>query len=249
MDKDSLLPSGEVKRRHLTLLVVSLLLACTPAASARPLPEAGEPIADAPTESSPATTTGSPGTAPSTAAPAEPVVRSPSRALGRPNRGKLVRGVPLPPVSAYHVTWDPILKQVPNRLWRRWATDRTVQRVLRVLWEYHEENPDAPPVLVGDLSRKNGGDFGARVGGGLGHASHQNGLDVDVYYPRLDGLLRAPPRPAQVDRVAAQELVDRFVDMGAVYVFVGLRVRPRGPKKIVQPIVYHDDHMHVRFAP
>jgi murein endopeptidase len=24
------------------------------------------------------------------------------------------------------------------------------------------------------------------------HVSHQNGLDVDVYYPRLDGALRAP---------------------------------------------------------
>ena len=41
--------------------------------------------------------------------------------------------------------------------------------------------------------------FGRRFGG-LGHASHQNGLDVDVYYPRIDGReLRAlhagPGRP------------------------------------------------------
>ena len=238
-----------MKRRHLTLLLLSLLLACAPTAGARPLPESGEPVVGAPAESSPAATTESSGTAPAGEPAPAPVVRAPSRAVGRPNRGRLIGGVPLPPFSDYHVTWDPLLKQVPNRLWRRWATDRTVQRVLRVLWEYHQEHPDAPPVLVGDLSRKRGGDFSARIGGGLGHASHQNGLDVDVYYPRRDGLLRAPLRPAQVDRVAVQELVDRFVDMGAVYVFVGLRVRPLGPRRIVQPLVYHDDHMHVRFAP
>ncbi len=39
---------------------------------------------------------------------------------------------------------------------------------------------------IGDLSRPNGGVFDERFGG-RGHASHQNGLDVDVYYPRRDG--------------------------------------------------------------
>ena len=58
--------------------------------------------------------------------------------------------------------------------------------MLRVLDEYAAANPEAPRVGIGDLSRPNGGVFDERFGG-RGHASHQNGLDVDVYYPRLDG--------------------------------------------------------------
>ena len=83
-------------------------------------------------------------------------------------------------------------------------------------------------MLVGDLSRPHGGDFGAEFGG-LGHASHQNGLDADIYYPRRDGRLRRAARPDQVDRAAAQELVDMFVRAGAEYVFVGPHLDLHGP--------------------
>mgnify|MGYP001029202985 CR=1 FL=1 len=65
-------------------------------------------------------------------------------------------------------------------------------------------------VGIGDLSRPTGGSFGARFGG-LGHLSHQNGLDVDVYYPRLERAMAPPDGVAQVDRGLAQDLVNRFV--------------------------------------
>ena len=97
-----------------------------------------------------------------------------------------------------------------------------------MLADYAGRHPGAQPVLVGDLSRPRGGDFGPRFGG-IGHASHQNGLDADVYYPRLDGRLRRARRPDQVDRAAAQELVDAFVREGAEYVFVGPSLDLRGP--------------------
>ena len=45
-----------------------------------------------------------------------------------------------------------------------------------------------------DLSRTHGGKFGRNFGG-LGHASHQNGLDADILYPRKDGTERARPSP------------------------------------------------------
>jgi hypothetical protein len=103
-------------------------------------------------------------------------------------------------------------------------------------------------VGVGDLSRPRGGDFGARFGG-IGHASHQNGLDVDVYYPRRDRRERPPRVPAQIDRRLAQELVDRFVAAGAAKVFVGPNTRLRGPPAIVEVLPFHhDNHMHVRLA-
>ena len=114
-----------------------------------------------------------------------------------------------------------------------------------MLGAYARRHPDAPPVLVGDLSRPRGGDFGPRFGG-IGHASHQNGLDADVYYPRLDRRLRRAWRPDQVDRAAAQELVDAFVAEGAEYVFVGPSLGLRGPRKVVQVLTHHDDHLHVR---
>jgi murein endopeptidase len=82
--------------------------------------------------------------------------------------------------------------------------------------------------------------------GGLGHASHQNGLDADVFYPRKDGRPRSAWRPGQVDRTLAQDLVDRFVAAGAEKVFVGPRLGLRGPPRVVQPVTHHDDHLHVR---
>jgi murein endopeptidase len=114
-----------------------------------------------------------------------------------------------------------------------------------VVAAYARRHPGAPPVLVGDLSRPHGGDFGPRFGG-IGHASHQNGLDADVYYPRRDRQLRRAARPGAVDRAAAQELVDAFVNAGAGYVFVGPSLDLHGPRKRVQALVHHDDHLHVR---
>ena len=173
----------------------------------------------------------------------EPLPRS--RAAGLPWRGRLVNGRQLPLTGPGFATWDPILKQVGNRPWRRWGTDRLLRTLHRVLGAYAQRHPDAPPVLVGDLSRPRGGDFGPRFGG-IGHASHQNGLDADVYYPRLDRRLRRPYKPSLVDRAAAQELVDAFVAEGAEYVFVGPSLDLRGPRKVVQALTHHDDHLHVR---
>ena len=171
-----------------------------------------------------------------------------SSALGAPNRGALVNGVQLPAEGADFFTWDFPLGRSPNRGWRRWATDDTVRTVLQVVAEYRFAHPEAPRVGIADLSRRFGGPFGRRFGG-LGHASHQNGLDVDILYPRRDGLELAPERPKQIDRALAQDLIDRFVAARAQLAFVGPRTKLRGPKRIVQKLVHHDDHLHVRLRP
>jgi murein endopeptidase len=168
-----------------------------------------------------------------------------SAAVGLWWAGRLQRGVQLPPEGPDWFTWDPVLKRAPDRGWRRWGTDRLVHTLLQVIGEYRLANPFAPRVGIGDLSRRHGGDFGPRFGG-LGHASHQNGLDVDVYYPRLDGLERRAFKPSQVDQVLAQQLVDRFVAAGARTVYTGPRLDLGGPRRIVEKLVHHDDHMHVR---
>ena len=180
--------------------------------------------------------------------PAEPRRREPrprSRAAGAPWSGRLVHGRPLPASGAGYVTWDPIRKEIGNRGWRRWGSGRLLRTVQGVLAAYQRRHPNATPVLVGDLSRPRGGDFGPRYGG-LGHVSHQNGLDADVYYPRRDGRRLAPRNPGQVDRRAAQELVDAFVRAGAERVFVGPSLGLRGPRRVVSPLIHHDDHLHLR---
>jgi protein MpaA len=187
------------------------------------------------------------GALPLTSAADEPIQWRNSRSLGVPWDGRLVRGIQLPAEGEHYFTWDPVKKRVPNRQWRRWGSDRLLHMLLRVLDEYAAAHPEASRVGIGDLSRPHGGVFDERFGG-RGHASHQNGLDVDVYYPRLDGQELGPARPTQVDRVLAQELVTRFVQAGAVKVFVGPRVGLRGPKRKVERLIYHDDHMHVRIG-
>jgi murein endopeptidase len=168
-----------------------------------------------------------------------------SRALGLPWHGRLRHGVQLPEAGPGWLTWDPVFERVPNRSWRRWGTQALLAVVERVLGDYQAAHPDLPPVLVGDLSRPRGGIFDRRFGG-LGHASHQNGRDADIYYPRRDRALLAAFRPRQIDRKLAQELVNRFVAAGAQFLFVGPHTRLRGPRRIVQVIAHHDDHLHVR---
>jgi murein endopeptidase len=179
--------------------------------------------------------------------PAMSVPQVGSIAVGATNGGRLVNGLQLPPTGPDWITYDPIEHRIPNRAERRWATDRLLAFLLYVLRDYRLANPGAPPVVIGDLSRPHGGPFGSDFGG-LGHVSHQNGLDVDVYYPRLDRTLQPPGAVEQVDRTLAQDLVSRFVGAGAQHAFVGRRVGLGGPAGVVQAIAHHDDHVHVRIA-
>jgi murein endopeptidase len=172
-----------------------------------------------------------------------------SRALGLPQAGRLACGVQLPGETDALVTWDFVLGSSPNRAWRRWGTSKLVREVEQISIDYGVRFPIGPRLVVGDMSRREGGPFGVEYGG-VGHASHQNGLDVDIYYPRADGLEMPPEKPSLIDRRRAQWLVNR-VSRGAHFVFIGPntglhRTRPR----IVQYLpAYHDNHMHLRIYP
>jgi murein endopeptidase len=167
-----------------------------------------------------------------------------SNPVGQPWHGRLIRGVQLPPEGDHFFTWDFGVKPSPG--FRRWGADGTIRLLLGVLCNFRLTHPEGPRVGVADIARTFGGRFGRRFGG-EGHASHQNGLDVDVLYPRVDHQELVAVRPPLIDRTLAQELVDGFVAAGAKYVFVGPRTGLTGPKRIVQQLSNHDDHMHVRF--
>jgi len=165
-----------------------------------------------------------------------------SLSLGLPDHGTLVRGVRFPAEGPTFFSWDPILHRAPDRPWRRYGNDRLVRIVLQVVSGYAHAHPLAPRVGIGDFSRPHGGSFGPK------HVSHQNGLDVDVYYPRLDGRERPPVRAAQIDRPLAQDLLSRFLGAGAVRIFVGPNTHLHGPLRVVRVLWNHDNHMHVRIA-
>ncbi len=161
-------------------------------------------------------------------------------AHGLPYAGSLTDGTQLPVEGPDWVTWNPVTDSVPNHPRRLYAHERTIRRLVSVLAAYREASPEAPRVVVGDISFRGGGPMEL-------HRSHQNGLDVDVYYPRLDRRLRAPRTTDQVDRELSQALLDRFLAAGAQMVFVGYRTGLRGPKDVVIPYPNHEDHLHVRF--
>src|SRR5262249_57796657 len=119
--------------------------------------------------------------------------------------------------------------------------DARLRATAAVTAAYRRAHPQAPRVVIGDISREGGGPMWDE------HVSHQNGLDVDVYLPRLDRKLRAPVAEDQVDRRLAQDLVDRFVAAGAEMIFVGYTTGLHGPAGVVVPYAGHEYHMHVRF--
>ena len=176
-----------------------------------------------------------------------------SRAVGRPGKGRLVRGVPLPEESDFWFTWNFPGGFSPNPDFRRYGTEKLVLTVECVLSAYGARHPELARIGIADLALTHGGPFYGRKYGGLGHGSHQNGLDVDVLMPRFDLCECASQSPTEVDAVHAQELVDAFVAAGAQYLFVSpvlyRRGLLRGPRGVVIPLRFHDDHIHVRIRP
>jgi murein endopeptidase len=177
--------------------------------------------------------------------PLPQVVWRKSTAVGLPWHGRLENGVLLPAEGNDFFTWDPVRRRSPNRSWRRVGHDRLVRLLLDVAAAYRDAHPNAPRMAIGDLSRSRGGDFGPRYGL-PGHVSHQNGLDADVFYPRLDRREIAPEHVREIDLPLAQDLVGRFVRADAVRVFVGPNTGLAGDPRVVQPLVRHDNHLHVR---
>jgi penicillin-insensitive murein endopeptidase len=162
--------------------------------------------------------------------------------VGLPYDGRLVNGTQLPVHGPDWVTWDPITDRGPNLPWRLYGNEHTIRSILSVIRTYRTNHPDAPKVVIGDISRKGGGPLDD-------HASHQNGLDVDVYFPRLDRKLLAPTSHGQIDVRLSQDLLDGFLHAGAQAIFIGASTGLHGPSGVVMPWPGHDYHMHVRFPP
>ena len=86
---------------------------------------------------------------------------------------------------------EPDHRQRPEPAERLYGNEHTIRAILAVTHVYRAKHPHAPRVVIGDISREGGGPMDD-------HASHQNGLDVDVYFPRRR------PQPARADVTPAR---------------------------------------------
>lgn len=161
---------------------------------------------------------------------------------GTPNAGSLSGGVLLPAVGVGFYTYNPATQETPGGGDRQWGNALLVRNLLRLTEWWATAHPNAPRLGIGDLSQRNGGYF---PGPGIGHASHQNGLDVDIRLPRRDGV-EGPANETNYDRALTRQLVDRLVSQGAQLVLVGDAIDvPRGGVVMTWPA--HNDHVHARF--
>jgi hypothetical protein len=173
----------------------------------------------------------------------ERVVWRESVASGTPNNGRLIRGVQLPLTGEGFYTYDPAVQRQPGGANRQWGTATLVKEIILLGRWWARTHPQAPRLGVGDLSRTEGGYFG---GPGIGHLSHQNGLDVDIRLVRSDRTERGA-HAGNYDAELTQDLVDRLVARGASLVLIGPNLNLSGPKGVVVRWPNHDDHLHARF--
>lgn len=175
--------------------------------------------------------------------PARPAVEwRESLALGTPNGGSLRGGVRLPAEGPGYYTYNPATQSAPGGEDRTWGTAALVRELIALGAWWEAAHPGAPRLGVGDLSRPSGGPFSGPV---VGHASHQNGLDVDIRLVRRDGA-EGRVDAGSYDRELTQAVVDRLVARGASLVLVGPSLDLRGPAGVVVRWPNHDDHLHVR---
>lgn len=89
-----------------------------------------------------------------------------SHSIGSAAAGQLQGGVPVPHGPG---------RIIKSKHAKSWATAATIGRLDYILRQWAKRYPDAPPVLVGNLSRRTGGPVQP-------HRTHQSGRDVDLGY-------------------------------------------------------------------
>ena len=162
-----------------------------------------------------------------------------------------------------------IIKHTP---WKGWATTTTVATLDLILREWARRFPNRQPILVGNMSARNGGKLKP-------HSSHQSGRDVDLSYPQIwdhkEELNWRTMDAKNLDRDLTWSLLELLRETGAVeVVLMDTKIQrllyefalethryskkqleswleyPRGPgagHPLVRHVRGHQDHVHVRF--
>lgn len=162
-----------------------------------------------------------------------------------------------------------VLKHIP---WKGWATRTTVATLDLVLREWARRYPDRQPILVGNMSARNGGKLKP-------HSSHQSGRDADLSYPQIwDGKEELNWRKMNAQNLDCEltwALLELLRETGAMeVVFIDSKLQkllydhaianqrytkaelakwmeyPRSPgsgSPLIQHHRGHEDHIHIRF--
>lgn len=192
--------------------------------------------------------------------PAASPSSGPSAVIGSPAAGCLQGAVPL--IEDEHSFQ--VLRKARNRNWGHPATVSFVADLAAAA----KQAGIAGPLLIGDMAQPRGGPMPA------GHGSHQNGLDVDIWF-RLPAkpLSRAEieaPRPVtmvngtNVDRRAWGPAQARLLELaartpGVDRIFVNPAIKKAACRSVpadgdrdwlrrLRPWWGHDEHFHVRLA-
>jgi murein endopeptidase len=225
-----------------------------PAAPLPPAPTLRDELSAALSELEPSPLTG---TAAQLAALArDDVARLGSIAVGPPHRGVLLNAVQMPEGEGYDLV-DAA---------HSWGTLETIVTLSLVLERLHREDPGAPVLQVGQLSRERGGWLKR-------HKSHQTGRDVDLGLYYLDGVhWYAKATASNLDVPRTFKLVAMLVDTELVeYVFADRSIiqmlrehaqslgtssqqlqrlfydRAASPDGALRHAWGHSTHLHVRF--
>lgn len=180
-----------------------------------------------------------------------------SMSVGHPHEGFLFNGVQMPKGKEWVVA-------LPKYAW---GTEETIVSLVHCIQKVNEKFPDSPRVVIGSISKQDGGPFRP-------HKSHQSGRDADVgfYYkpgypsgkpgtrenldlPRTWELLRAFVTDTDVDMILLDEGVQVLLEgyalsIGEDPVWIGDLFRGNGSpySDLVKHVPGHEAHMHVRFS-
>lgn len=186
-----------------------------------------------------------------------------SQSVGFPGDGKVEGAMPMVDGPGR------ILKHTP---WKGWATTTTVATLDVVLREWERRYPNRQPILVGNMSSRDGGRLKP-------HSSHQSGRDVDLSYPQIwdrkEELNWRTMGPHNLDKELTWALIELLNETGGVEVILidtklqkllfeyALETQryskkqlenwmeyPRSPgagSPLVRHVRGHEDHVHVRF--
>lgn len=139
----------------------------------------------------------------------------PAASVGRGGRGRLLFAVRMPATPGMHI-------RNPGEAW-------TVPEVVVAMQAAHAAveaaHPGGPDMVIGDISRRNGGRFPP-------HRSHQHGLDVDMRYflhgEQLPDYTYRRVTAENFDTARVWTLLKHFYDSGGVdLVFVDYRHQRR----------------------
>ncbi|MBA3549935.1 MAG: penicillin-insensitive murein endopeptidase [Nannocystis sp.] len=140
-------------------------------------------------------------------------VRAGGISIGRPSRGRLVRGVELPDRP------DLYTRRKPDE---SWGSSHAITQLMAAVTRFRHETGFKRGVVIGGISRARGGRFRP-------HKSHQSGRDIDIRMPitvAAEG--KKHTTASDVDWKVTWKLIHAFLGSGEVeYIFLDHQLQKR----------------------